>query len=169
MQVRGGSIEVNNMSVSNKSLAPKSSKPIEAPVSSRKSREMSRVGGKNTAPEVLVRSVLHAAGLRFRLHDRELPGTPDIVLPRWRTVVLVHGCFWHRHKGCPRASLPKTRRDFWAKKLRGNVRRDRANRTALEAMGWRVIEIWECDVRREHFAGGLLKAFKRPAYSRRKG
>jgi DNA mismatch endonuclease (patch repair protein) len=156
------------MLVSTKRSFANSSRSIDPPVSLRKSREMSRVPGKNTAPEVLVRSALHAAGLRFRLHDRGLPGSPDIVLPRWRTVVLVHGCFWHRHKDCPRASLPKTRRDFWAKKLRGNVRRDRANRTALEAMGWRVIEIWECDVRGQHFSAGLLKAFKRPSSLRRK-
>ncbi len=154
-------IELERMLNSNKDPAPKSGRAIEPPVSLRKSREMRQVRGRNTAPEVLVRSVLHSAGLRFRLHDRGLPGTPDIVLPRWRTVVLVHGCFWHRHKGCVRASVPKTRRDFWMKKFRGNVRRDRANRIALEAMGWRVIEIWECDVRSQSFVAGLLKAFKR--------
>lgn len=154
-------IELERMVSSKKHMVRNSGRAVEPPVSLRKSREMRQVRSSNTAPEVLVRSVLHSAGLRFRLHDRGLPGTPDIVLPRWRTVVLVHGCFWHRHKGCVRASVPNVRRDFWMKKFCDNVRRDRANRIALEAMGWHVIEIWECDVRSQTFVAGLLKAFKR--------
>ncbi|WP_080890985.1 MULTISPECIES: DNA mismatch endonuclease Vsr [Bradyrhizobium] len=106
---------------------------------------MSRFRGKNSRPEVLVRQRLHAEGLRFRLHRRDLPGTPDIVMVGRRTVVFVHGCFWHHHTGCPVARIPASRPDFWREKFRRNKRKDRASREALETLGWRVKEIWECE------------------------
>jgi DNA mismatch endonuclease (patch repair protein) len=110
-----------------------------------RSRMMSRIKGKDTAPELVVRRALHAAGLRFRLHVTGLPGAPDIVLPRHRTVVLVHGCFWHRHPGCANARLPGTNRLFWRRKLTANVRRDAKVMRELHALGWRVMVVWECE------------------------
>lgn len=112
-----------------------------------RSRMMSAIRGKDTRPEMLVRRYLHACGIRFRLHSRQLPGRPDIVLPRFRTVVFVHGCFWHRHPACHLASTPATRAEFWATKFSRNVERDRANASALAAMGWQVLTIWECETR----------------------
>jgi DNA mismatch endonuclease, patch repair protein len=111
-----------------------------------RSRIMASVKRKNTGPEVMVRSILHRLGLRFRLHVATLPGTPDIVLSRWHTAVFVHGCFWHGH-ACKYGRLPKTRTDFWAAKQERNRTRDAAKRDELEAMGWRVVEIWTCELR----------------------
>ncbi|RQQ34928.1 very short patch repair endonuclease [Burkholderia stagnalis] len=111
-----------------------------------RSRIMASVKRKHTAPEVTVRSMLHRLGLRFRVHVSTLPGTPDIVLAKWRTVVFVHGCFWHGHI-CKYARLPKTRTDFWADKQARNKARDAAKRLELEALGWRVVEIWTCELR----------------------
>ena len=108
---------------------------------------MSRIRGKDTKPEIAVRSILHRMGYRFRLHRRDLPGKPDIVLPKHRTVVLVHGCFWHRHRGCKYAYTPKSRVQFWQKKFDENVERDRRNRKDLRKEGWKVIVVWECEVR----------------------
>ncbi len=112
-----------------------------------RSRIMSRIKGSNTSPEIAVRKVVHSLGLRFRLHCKTLPGKPDIVLARHRTVIFIHGCFWHRHKGCPLASTPKTRVDYWQAKFEGNVRRDKANIRKLRRIGWRPIVIWECQVK----------------------
>jgi DNA mismatch endonuclease, patch repair protein len=109
-----------------------------------RSRMMSGIRGKNTTPERVVRSALHHAGLRFRLHVRDLPGKPDIVLPRYRAVIEVRGCFWHQHARCKYAYVPKSRQDFWIPKLRSNVQRDRKQRTALKTAGWRLFEVWEC-------------------------
>jgi DNA mismatch endonuclease (patch repair protein) len=106
---------------------------------------MSRIRGVNTQPELVIRRALHAMGYRFRLHARDLPGRPDIVLPSKRTVIFVHGCFWHRHD-CGLAYTPKTRSEFWQKKFAGNVERDRRAKDALEAAGWHVIVIWECQL-----------------------
>lgn len=111
-----------------------------------RSWNMSRVRSKDTKPELVVRSLLHQSGYRFRLHVKVLPGKPDIVLAKYRTVVFVHGCFWHRHKNCLDASTPKTRTDFWIKKFTENVKRDRSNRMALRKIGWKVIVVWECAV-----------------------
>jgi DNA mismatch endonuclease (patch repair protein) len=105
---------------------------------------MSRIRSRDTVPELQVRSALHRAGYRFRLHRKDLPGRPDIVLPKHSTVVFVHGCFWHRHPGCRFAYLPKSRVAFWRKKFNDNVERDRRNRRDLRRRGWRVITIWEC-------------------------
>lgn len=107
---------------------------------------MAGIRGKDTKPEIAVRSYLHRAGLRFRNDVRDLPGRPDIVLPRWRAAVLVHGCFWHRHYGCPFSYMPKTRQAFWKRKFQDNVLRDRANLSRLKEMGWRVFVIWECEI-----------------------
>src|SRR5687768_9735362 len=97
---------------------------------------------KNTKPEVLVRKRLHAMGLRFRLHRRDLPGCPDIVLPRHRTVIQVHGCFWHQHAGCKLSNVPRTRTDYWLPKLARNVERDNAANEKLSQLGWRVLTLW---------------------------
>ena len=112
-----------------------------------RSRMMSGIGGKNTKPEMLVRKALFAAGFRFRLHRKDLPGRPDVVLPGRRVVVFVHGCFWHAHQGCPYAKTPATRREFWEAKLAANVERDRRTREALLSAGWRVLVVWECATR----------------------
>lgn len=108
---------------------------------------MSGIGGKNTKPELLVRKALFAAGFRFRLHRKDLPGRPDVALPGRRVVVFVHGCFWHAHQGCPYAKTPATRREFWEAKLAANVERDRRTREALLSAGWRVLVVWECATR----------------------
>ncbi|KAA2235585.1 very short patch repair endonuclease [Salinarimonas soli] len=114
---------------------------------------MSRIRGRDTKPEMVVRSVAHALGRRFRLQRRDLPGTPDLVFPRSRAVIFVHGCFWHRHSGCRKASTPSTRREFWEEKFARNVVRDAANERKLRAMGWAVLVIWECETRdRERLA-----------------
>ena len=107
---------------------------------------MSAVRSRNTAPEVLVRKGLHARGLRFRLHDKKLPGRPDIALPKWGAVVLVNGCFWHGH-GCKYSRRPASNREFWAAKIASNVERDEANRRSLKLQGWRVFELWTCELR----------------------
>lgn len=105
---------------------------------------MGAIGARNTAPELSVRRALHAAGLRFRIHRRDLPGSPDVVLPRFRAVVLVHGCFWHRHPHCRFATTPSSNVAFWSRKFRDNVERDQRQRRALKAQGWRVFVVWEC-------------------------
>ena len=107
---------------------------------------MSRVSSKNTKPELCVRSFLHRQGLRFRIHRKDLPGKPDLALPKYRTAIFVHGCFWHRHKGCPRATMPSTRIDFWKRKFERNVVRDRLNQAALKKENWKVVVVWECEL-----------------------
>jgi len=114
-----------------------------------RSRMMAGIGSRNTKPELALRRALHARGLRYRLHDRRLPGSPDLVLPRFRAVCFVHGCFWHRHPGCRYTTTPATRTEFWRNKFRENVARDKRNRDALLAAGWRVAVVWECAVRRD--------------------
>jgi DNA mismatch endonuclease (patch repair protein) len=108
---------------------------------------MSRIRGRDTTPERAVRSILHRLGYRFRLHSRSLPGRPDVVLPRYKTVVFVHGCFWHRHKKCRFAYVPKSRTKFWTEKFSGNVERDRRVVRMLRSIGWRVLVVWECELR----------------------
>jgi DNA mismatch endonuclease (patch repair protein) len=105
---------------------------------------MSGIRSKDTRPEMLVRRFLHGRGLRFRLHDKNLPGTPDLVFARYRVVIFVHGCFWHRHEGCKHASYPGSNVDFWEKKFAGNIKRDRDAIAALTDRGWRVVVLWEC-------------------------
>ncbi|MBS4017594.1 MAG: DNA mismatch endonuclease Vsr [Dechloromonas sp.] len=113
----------------------------------RRSWLMSRVRGKDTSPEVRTRSIAHCLGYRFRLHRRDLPGCPDIVFPKHKLVLFVHGCFWHRHAGCRKASMPKTRRKFWTDKFDANVVRDTKVRRALRKLGWRVAVVWECETK----------------------
>lgn len=122
---------------------------------------MSGIRGKNTQPEMLVRRLLHAMGYRYRLHARELPGKPDIVFRRRRIAIFVHGCFWHRHPDpeCRLARMPKSRVDFWQPKLEGNRMRDEANVAALEAMGWKVLLVWECQLRDREQLGNMLWRF----------
>ena len=115
--------------------------------SATRSRMMSGIRGKDTKPELLVRKYLHARGLRFRLHVKYLPGKPDMVFPKYRTVVFVHGCFWHRHAGCKYATTPSNRADFWENKLSDNVARDQYQLAALNELGWHVVVVWECELR----------------------
>lgn len=107
---------------------------------------MSRVSSKNTKPELMVRSFLHRSGFRFRVHGRKLPGNPDLVLAKYRTAIFVHGCFWHRHEGCRRATMPASRVEFWRDKFAKNVQRDRKNLALLQDTGWRTIVVWECEI-----------------------
>lgn len=123
-----------------------------------RSWNMSQIRGRDTLPERRVRSALHREGLRFRLHDRALPGSPDIVLRKHHLVVFVHGCFWHRHPRCRCAYSPKTRQAFWKAKFEANVARDRRDAAALRRMGWRVIVVWECQT---ESARGLLAVVRR--------
>lgn len=128
----------------------------------RRSWNMSRIKGRDTGPERIVRSLLHRMGYRFRLHGNELPGRPDIVLPKYRTVVFVHGCFWHRHRGCKNCTTPTSNRWFWAKKLEGNAARDRVNERTLRRAGWRVVLIWECNTEKpEMLRARMVKLLKR--------
>ena len=108
---------------------------------------MSRIRGKNTKPEILVRQGLHARGFRFRLHNKKLPGSPDIVLPKYGVAIMVNGCFWHGHKGCRYATKPKTNVEFWEAKIAKNRHRDEVTEAHLQALGWHVITIWECELR----------------------
>jgi DNA mismatch endonuclease, patch repair protein len=112
----------------------------------RRSWNMSRIRSKNTRPELMVRSILHRLGLRFRLHSARLVGHPDIILPRHKTVVFVHGCFWHRHPNCKLAYTPKSRLAFWQGKFASNVLRDKKQRAILQKSGWKTLIVWECEV-----------------------
>lgn len=112
----------------------------------RRSWNMSRIRGKDTKPEIALRSLMHRAGFRYRLHDKNLPGKPDIVLPKHKTAIFVNGCYWHRHKDCAKATTPKTNTAFWAKKFEDTIARDARKRSELVENGWRVITIWECEL-----------------------
>jgi DNA mismatch endonuclease (patch repair protein) len=112
-----------------------------------RSRMMAGIQGKNTTPELIIRRMLFASGYRFRLHQRDLPGVPDIVLPGRKVSIFVHGCFWHLHQGCRYSKMPATRPDFWRAKLEANVERDRRAVESLQALGWRVLCVWECATR----------------------
>ena len=113
---------------------------------------MSRVRSRNTKPELKVRSALHKMGYRFRLHRKDLPGSPDITLPKYSAVVFVHGCFWHQHPGCRKATIPKTNREKWEQKLNRNIERDETAKNQLAAEGWKVIVLWECELRKDFAA-----------------
>ena len=116
-------------------------------VSEQRSRNMSAIKSKNTKPEIAVRKVLHSMGYRFRLHRKDLPGSPDIVLPKYKTVIFVHGCFWHRHENCKYATTPKTREEFWNKKFRSNIERDLEIHEKIKNLNWRSVVIWECETK----------------------
>lgn len=132
------------------------------PISEARSRNMAAIKGKNTNPELIVRRFLHGLGLRYRLHDNKLPGRPDIVLKGLNTVVLVHGCFWHHH-GCVNSGWPKTRSKFWRDKIAGNKTRDKKNDKELLRLGWRVITVWECNIRTGVAFLQLVERLSRPA------
>lgn len=117
---------------------------------------MARVRGKDTAPELRVRRIAHGMGLRFRLHRKDLPGKPDLVFAKHRLVVFVHGCFWHRHPGCSRASTPTTRPDFWLAKFEANTARDCRQQTDLEDLGWKVLVLWECALKNDAYVAAAL-------------
>ena len=121
-----------------------------------RSWNMSRIRGKDTRPEMIVRRMLHAMGIRYRLHRASLPGKPDIVLGPRQLVLFVHGCFWHRHPGCREATMPAANRDFWLAKLEGNAARDIRHHAALRKLGWRVAVIWECQTRQPEKLARLL-------------
>lgn len=110
---------------------------------------MSRIRGKDTVPELTVRSLLHRLGYRFRIHYKDLPGHPDIVLPKYQAVIFVHGCYWHRHRGCKFAYNPKSRTDFWQEKFNKNIERDKKTVKALRQKGWHVLIVWECQISNE--------------------
>lgn len=112
----------------------------------KRSRMMAGIKGKDTKPELVVRKLVHGMGFRYRLHRKDLPGSPDLVFPRLKKVIFVHGCFWHRHPGCRFAYTPKSNTRFWQDKLEGNVRRDALASAALDALGWEVLIVWECEV-----------------------
>lgn len=112
-----------------------------------RSYNMSRIKGKNTRPEELVRKYLFSQGFRYRKNDKRLPGSPDIVLPRYKTVIFVNGCFWHGHEGCRYFVWPESNKDFWKNKIETNIARDNKKTAALESMGWKVITVWECELK----------------------
>ncbi len=112
----------------------------------KRSEIMSKISGKETKPEILVRKFLFANGFRYRKNDKRYLGKPDIVLPKYKTVIFVHGCFWHGHN-CPAGKLPETRKEFWENKIKGNIERDNNNKTKLEKQGWKVITIWQCELK----------------------
>jgi DNA mismatch endonuclease (patch repair protein) len=114
----------------------------------RRSWNMSRIRGKDTKPELVVRSLLHKMGYRFRLHRKDLPGKPDIVLPKYNTLIFVHGCFWHRHRNCKYAYMPKSKIEFWRDKFDGTIKRDKKHQEQLRNMGWKVHVIWECEIKK---------------------
>jgi DNA mismatch endonuclease (patch repair protein) len=127
----------------------------------RRSWNMSRIRAGDTGPEKAVRSLLHGMGFRFRLRPGNLPGRPDIVLPKYRTAIFVHGCFWHRHEGCPFAYNPKTRPEFWEKKFEDNIHRDRKVRDQLGKQNWNVIMVWECELKNtDKLSRRLIRVFR---------
>ena len=124
-----------------------------------RSKQMALVHHKNTKPELAVRCLTHAMGYRYRLHVRALPGQPDLVFASRRKVIFVHGCFWHRHRGCPNCRLPKSKLEFWEPKLEGNRRRDRANLVKLLKLGWKSLVIWECEIKDQLALAARIKKF----------
>ena len=115
-----------------------------------RSKIMSKVGRKSTGPETKLRKALYARGYRYRINVKKLPGSPDIVLPKYKAAIFVHGCFWHRHEGCKYATTPKTRVEFWTKKFEANIVRDARNTKAMIESGWRVIVVWECAIKKKN-------------------
>ncbi|MYE06667.1 MAG: DNA mismatch endonuclease Vsr [Chloroflexi bacterium] len=122
-----------------------------------RSRVMASIRSRDTTPELVLRRALHARGLRYRLHVKSLPGSPDVCFPKWRAVLLVNGCFWHRHEGCPNATTPRSNARYWREKFKRNVERDRQNINALIAQGWRVGVVWECWIGKQLFQAQALE------------
>lgn len=129
--------------------------------SKKRSEIMRSIRSKNTKPELIIRSLVHRMGYRFKLHDKSLPGSPDLSLPKHRKVIFVHGCFWHSHKGCTRAALPVTNKAFWKRKIESNIRRDRQSLVELRRLGWRHLVIWQCQIKQNKFSRlyGRIAAF----------
>ena len=125
-----------------------------------RSYNMSQIKGRNTKPEMLVRKFLHAQGFRYKLHDKTLPGKPDIVLPKYKTVIFIHGCFWHGHKDCKYYIVPKTRTEWWLQKINGNIANDDKALKALKKDGWKIITIWECELKRDKLENTLKKVIR---------
>ena len=125
----------------------------------KRSQIMSRISGKDTKPEILVRSLLHRMGYRFRLHKKELPGKPDITLPKHKKVIFVHGCFWHGHENCPRSKRPSTNVVFWNKKINGTIERDKQNIQNLENLGWETLILWTCEIKNHDVLKRKLTSF----------
>lgn len=125
-----------------------------------RSRMMAGIRGKNTKPEMIVRKALHARGFRFRLHVKDFPGKPDIVLPRYKTVIFVHGCFWHRHQDCKYCYIPKTNLEVWNKKFSDNIMRDKINIESIQRIGWNVYIIWECELNNESAINSICVKLK---------
>lgn len=139
----------------------------------KRSRIMSSISGKNTEPEIAVRSLLHSLGYRFRIHRKDLPGNPDIVLPKYKKIIFIHGCFWHGHRDCKRSKLPNSNREFWEQKIRSNVQRDNKIISSLTENGWDVMILWTCQIRNsENVAHKLIEFIennKRNAYGQTEG
>lgn len=125
-----------------------------------RSYNMSRIKGRNTKPEMLVRKFLFSNGFRYRLYDKKLPGKPDIVLPKYKTVIFINGCFWHGHEGCKFFVTPKTRTEWWLEKINGNIENDTVKIQKLKELGWRVIVIWECELKPEFLNYTINKLFE---------
>ena len=122
---------------------------------------MSRIKGKDTKPEILVRKFLHAHGYRYRLHVKDLPGKPDIVLPKYKTVIFVHGCFWHGHEGCKYFTIPKTKPEWWENKINTNKSNDKKAYELLKKSGWNILTIWTCELKPKKIESSLNKLLKR--------
>lgn len=127
-------------------------------ISAARSALMAKVKAKNTKPEIVVRSITHRLGFRFRLHRKDLPGSPDLVFPKLNKIIFVHGCFWHRHPGCSRTTNPKTRADYWQAKFESNKRRDKIALKALRLGGWKCFVVWECETFDQQELKARLKA-----------
>ncbi len=128
-----------------------------------RSYNMSKIKGKDTKPEIIVRKFLFSKGFRYRLHNKKLPGTPDIVLPKYKTVIFINGCFWHGHEGCKYYVIPKTRTDWWLNKINRNIEKDKENKIKLTDLGWKIVEIWECKLKapvRDITLDSILKKLK---------
>ncbi|MCP4373098.1 MAG: DNA mismatch endonuclease Vsr [Deltaproteobacteria bacterium] len=148
--MKGGRKQLNSVLASN-------TKYIVSDIYSKEKRSelMSKVRAKNTRPERIVRSWLHKQGYRFRLYRKDLPGKPDIVLPKYKTVIFIHGCFWHRHQGCKKTTTPKTHADLWKEKFQKNIDRDRRNQQELQQLGWKVIIVWQCEIEQGTFSSKI--------------
>ena len=116
----------------------------------KRSEIMSKIGPKNSKPEIIVRKIVHSLGYRFRLHRKDLPGNPDLVFPKYKKAIFVHGCFWHGHKRCQQGKLPATNTTFWEEKISGNVKRDKSNFNKLRRLGWKYLVIWQCDIKKSN-------------------
>ena len=130
----------------------------------KRSEIMSKISGKETKPEILVRKFLFANGFRFRKNDKRYPGKPDIVLPKYKTIIFVHGCFWHGHN-CPAGKLPETRKNFWEKKITENIERDKRNKKELENLGWNVLTIWQCELKNKNIRNETMEKLTNTLYN----